>query len=110
MRRLALVLLLVLPTAVGAADVKSARPPAVAPPPKPTAPTAKPTPMPPARLSLVSSVRAAPPDPSECRIACAQSLYVCQGDDAASDCAPTWSRCVATCDLPNLDPGVSTAP
>ena len=41
---------------------------------------------------------------------CAQTRYFCQAGDATEDCSSGWSRCVATCSLPNLDPGISTAP
>ena len=52
----------------------------------------------------------APVDGSECRMGCAQAYYFCRVDDQSGACAPTWSQCVAACDLPNLDTGVSTAP
>jgi hypothetical protein len=68
------------------------------------APTPAPTPTP---TALASS---APADPAECRIGCAQTNYFCRAGDHPDDCAGAWSQCVATCEQPNLDPGVSTAP
>jgi hypothetical protein len=54
---------------------------------------------------------AAPPaDPAQCRIACAQTNYLCRAGERADDCGGGWSQCVAACDLPDMIPDVSTAP
>jgi hypothetical protein len=34
---------------------------------------------------------------AQCRLSCAEDLYVCRADRDESDCSPTWSRCVAAC-------------
>jgi pyruvate/2-oxoglutarate dehydrogenase complex dihydrolipoamide acyltransferase (E2) component len=51
-----------------------------------------------------------PADPAECRMGCAQAYYFCRAGEQTGDCGSAWSQCVATCNSPNLDPGVSTAP
>jgi hypothetical protein len=51
-----------------------------------------------------------PADPGDCRIGCANDRYMCEASDHPEGCAGTWSQCVATCDAPNLQAGVSTAP
>ena len=61
-------------------------------------------------VSAASPLATPPPDGGECRIGCAQAYYFCRVGDQTGDCAPTWSQCVAACDLPNLNSGVSTAP
>jgi hypothetical protein len=49
-------------------------------------------------------------DPSECRMQCAQSLYFCSAGGNSEDCSPAWTKCVATCTAPELNPTASTAP
>ena len=111
MRRLLLVLLLALPTVVLAADAKDGQTPA------PTASAgssgaagdadhqaqpADPTPAP-----------APPPvaaDPADCRMNCAQTYYFCREGSSLDACGDSWGQCVAACDSPDLNPGVSTAP
>lgn len=51
-----------------------------------------------------------PVDAGECRMGCAQAYYFCRAGDQTSDCASSWSQCVAACDLPALGPAFSTAP
>ncbi len=51
-----------------------------------------------------------PTDPAQCRMSCASANYACHAGDDPDSCDGAWSQCVATCDAPNLDPGVSTAP
>jgi hypothetical protein len=42
---------------------------------------------------------------------CAQSYYLCRSDDqTGADCGGPWSRCVATCNNPNLAPPTTAAP
>ena len=86
-----------------------------APPPKPDAAAAQQPARQPALQSPVPQTSSpaswsAPPDASECRMACANAAYVCRAADDPESCDQTWSMCVATCNNPNLDPGVSTAP
>ncbi len=80
----------------------------------PQQPPDKPAPAPkPPALSAAAPATPpwpAPPDASACRIGCAQASYECRAGDHPESCDGTWSQCVATCDNPNLDLGVSTAP
>ena len=71
------------------ADTAKAAPPVAAP--------ALPAPSPPA-------------DAGECRMGCAQGYYFCRAGEQTGDCGSSWSQCVATCNSPDLEPGVSTAP
>jgi hypothetical protein len=101
MRKRFLLLVLAASSAAFAADATpSGRMRPVEQPPK-TAPGKTSTP---ALASAVTSVAA---DPAECRIACADSYYVCRTAPRPDDCAPAWSQCVAGCELPNLDVAAS---
>ena len=108
MRRLFL-LLVFLPTVALAADADNGAP--AAPPAQAQdagaqsdqAAPAAPSPPAPPPVSVAG-------DSSDCRMACAQTYYFCRASDEEQNCSPAWSRCVATCASPNLDPGVSTAP
>jgi hypothetical protein len=82
-------------------------------------PTVKPDPVagatPAASETPPPTLAYAPPmspaaDPSECRMGCAQTLYVCGASDHADNCSPAWTRCVATCNSPELNQTASTAP
>ena len=71
------------------------------------APAAAPAPMSP----LAASTQPAPADASSCRMDCAQSYYLCRSDDqTGADCGGPWSRCVSTCNNPNLAPPTAAAP
>lgn len=74
-----------------------------------SAASAAPAPTTPAPLASAAPT-SAPADPAECRMGCAQSYYFCASQDHTENCSPSWSQCVATCDSPDLDTGVSTAP
>jgi hypothetical protein len=109
--RLAFFLLLIAPPIALAADAPSgggriavvSQPPAKA----AEAPAASPAPMSP----LPASTQSAPADASSCRMDCAQSYYLCRSDDqTGADCGGPWSRCVATCNNPNLAPPTTAAP
>jgi hypothetical protein len=113
MRRLLLVFLVALPT-LAFADVLSETPAPrpmlqVTPRAKPAAAKA------PVRQQTQLSLAALPSpsvgvDPGECRMTCAQTRYACDAVGGAGDCPGAWSRCVATCVSPSLDPGFATAP
>jgi hypothetical protein len=103
--RLALVL-----AAVPAVVLAQVAPPAYAPPPPP-APAVQPAPAKPTPPKpQLASLAPAPPDPADCRIACAQASYMCRASDNPDSCDGNWGQCVSACDLPNLGPGYSTAP
>jgi hypothetical protein len=59
---------------------------------------------------LLSQAPAASADPSQCRMSCATANYACHAGDNPDGCDLVWSQCVATCNTPNLDPGITTAP
>jgi hypothetical protein len=103
-----LALLLIALPAVALAQNASAPPAtATASPPAATAPVSQ-TPTP---LTAQPQLASAPPtDPAQCRLACDQTNYFCRSGDQPDDCGGAWSQCVSTCDLPDLNPGVSTAP
>jgi hypothetical protein len=42
----------------------------------------------------------APVDPAQCRMTCAHSYYFCPSSPGDSDCAATWSQCLADCSHP----------
>ncbi|HUZ11432.1 MAG TPA: hypothetical protein VMU93_01095 [Caulobacteraceae bacterium] len=101
MRRAILILLAVPAVALaqGGAPTHGARTGGAAPAARPAAATAPGWAAPPGPT----------PEPGACQMSCARTRYVCEaGSDG--DCGGAWSRCVAGCALPNLDPGVSTAP
>jgi hypothetical protein len=79
----------------------------------PVKPSAAPQ-TPPAQSSIpstqTSTAWTAPPDAAACRMGCANDSYVCRAGDHPESCDGAWSQCVATCNTPNLDAGVSTAP
>jgi hypothetical protein len=106
-------ILLALAPVVALADPPSQQ--LTAPPPKPASqnaqqPTQSPALQSPVPQTTTPAAWASPPDASECRMACANAAYVCRAGDDPDSCDPSWSMCVATCNNPNLDPGVSTAP
>jgi hypothetical protein len=112
--RLALIFVM-LPTIAlaAAADVlpgpgKLVTPPPVKPDPVVSAAATPPTEAPPAVAYAPPTPPAA--DPAECRMQCAQSLYFCNAGGQADDCSPAWTKCVATCTAPELNPTTSTAP
>ena len=106
LRRLALI------AALAPAVALAAGPIAVPPPkPQPPAPSAPASPPPsPTGVAPSPPGSPVPADASACRIGCANANYVCHAGDDPSGCDGAWSQCVATCNTPNLDPGVSTAP
>jgi hypothetical protein len=106
MRRLIL-LLIALPTVALAADAGDSAPPAPA---QAQDANAQPDQTPPVTLAPPAPPAGVAADPSDCRMACAQTYYFCRSNDDEQNCSPSWSRCVAACASPDLDPGVSTAP
>ena len=112
MRRLVLIVV-ALPT-FAFADVLSETPApkpmtVIAPKAKPVAAAATPS-RKVSQVSLAAPASGSTADPSECRMTCAQTRYVCDAARGDTDCPSAWSRCVATCASPSLDPGNSTAP
>ena len=111
--RLALLLVMLPTLAIAAsADVLPDGGKLVIPPPANPDPVANATPAaatPPPALAYAPPTSPAA-DPSECRMSCAQSLYFCSAGDRADNCSSTWTRCVATCNSPELNPSGSTAP
>ncbi len=100
-----LLVLLAVPTIALAADAGSGQTTG------PAAPAqSAPTTPPPAPVLAVSAPPSMPADPVNCRMSCASANYVCLAANDQSDCSPTWSRCVAACDNPDLKPDVSAAP
>ena len=105
MRRLLLILLAV-PTVALAADA-GGNPPAT---PPATAAQGAASPANPSQPPAPPMSPAVAPDSTDCRMSCAQANYFCRAANDESDCSPAWSRCVAACVSPNLDPTASTAP
>jgi hypothetical protein len=99
MRRLLLALLIALPTVVLAADAKDGQ--------SSTSAVASQTT---GAQSTQAAAQPTPANPADCRMTCAQTRYFCQAGDNTDGCSNAWTQCVATCNSPNLDPGVSTAP
>jgi hypothetical protein len=108
LRRLGLLVVLLPAMALAAAPGG----PIAAPPRPPSAPAPAQAPTSPSLTStaLALSPWQAPPDASACRMGCAQASYECRAGEHPDDCDGAWSQCVATCDSPSLDPGVSTGP
>jgi hypothetical protein len=112
--RLALLLVMLPTLAIAAsADVLPDGGKLVIPPPVKPDPVANATPA--ATATPPPTFAYAPPispaaDPSECRMSCAQSLYFCSAGDRADNCSSTWTRCVATCNSPELNPTASATP
>jgi len=103
--RLALVLVMLPTIAIAAsADVMPDGGKLVIPPP------AKPDPV---ANAAPAGTEAPPPtvaDPSECRMSCAQTMYFCRAGDHPDDCSSGWSKCVSTCNSPELDHSASATP
>lgn len=60
---------------------------------------------------LPAATQPATADASSCRMDCAQSYYLCRSDDqTGADCGGPWSRCVATCNNPDLAPPTTISP
>jgi hypothetical protein len=57
-----------------------------------------------------ASAWAAPSDPAQCRMSCAQANYFCRASDHPDDCAGPWTQCVAGCTSANLASSVLSAP
>jgi hypothetical protein len=47
---------------------------------------------------------AAPADPGQCRLACAQPYYFCLAGPDAGSCSQEWTHCLVGCDQPASEP------